>query len=445
MTYKLPISKTYGYTDDVIQITGKNFGTDKNAIVVKINDVVTPIINSAISGFSFSVKVPAKCGTGKITATRAGKTATAPRFYYIPSVTVTTLYGKRDQASFTNGIGTDMRMNNPSDFVFDKKGNIYVVERGGALGGTAGSLIMKISGSTGKSSTFSGGDLSGNTANVNVNWTNGLPASGDVNGGEARFNLPTGICISEDPGSDAFKLFVTQNNFIRIINEYTATGVFAGNLKDSTGGGGPPIEGGRHDAHIFPSGEIVAYPNGTDYGSPSLFFIGQGRLAKQDVNGNIQTLVKLTNYAAGGFLATHPDGNIYMQSSTGSGVKKIYKITKSGNITTWINDTDSLLNQATGKKERFYDIEVANITSFATDKDGNMFLTTYNSSNTDLYKIMPDKSFIRLFDWYHKSNYPQIDGINDNAGMLEPKSMLVRDNGDIYFIDGMSIRKMSFE
>ena len=439
------VNLTYGYTNNVIQITGKNFGTDKTALVVKVNNAVAAIINSVITDTDFSIKVPAKCGTGTITVTKAGKTAVGPQFYYIPSVTVTTLYGKADVGNYVNGTGTNMRMNTPVDFAFDKNDNLYVVERGGILGAPPGSMITKITASTGQKSTFSGGPLNGNVPNnTNVTWTVGLPGnvSSSVNGGDARYNLANGIVISTDPNSNAFKLFVTQNNFVRVVNEATATGVFAGNPKDTLGGGGSPKEGGRHEAHIFPLSNPVIFPNGTDYGSPTLYWLDAGpRIVKQDINGNISTLVDLTGVAGGGFLAEHPDGSIYLHTTI---TQKIVRLTSTGAISTWINTTDSVLNRASGKKELFStQVDAAPTRAFDIDKDGNVFFVNISSLYTTLYKFFPDKSFLRLFQWHN--DYTYTDGVNDQADMAGPIKIIVRNNGDIYCIDGYAIRKMTFE
>ena len=169
---------------------------------------------------------------------------------------------------------------------FDKDDNLYVVDIGGAT--TSGSLIRRIN-NHGEISTFSGGPLNGNTANYNASWQSGLgDGTASVNGGDARFALPAGIAISEGAGNQ-FKLFVTEKSFVRIINEATATGIFAGNISDTMSSSGPKT-GGRHDAHIKPLEGAVLFSNGTDYGSPTLYWLESGsvfRIVKQDINGNI--------------------------------------------------------------------------------------------------------------------------------------------------------------
>ena len=443
------IQLSYGYTDDIVTVEGKNFGTDAGAITAKINNVVAAIqplsLSNTASTSTVNIKVPFKCGSGPVTLSRNGKTATGPDFYYIPSATVTTLYGAFDKAGFVNGSGTSMRLNNPVDFVFDKNNNIYLVERGGILGTTQGSLIRKIAAGTGQLSTFSGGPLDGNTANYNVPWSVSLPANvnSSVNGGKARFNLPYGIVISEDPGSNAFKLLVNQNNFIRIINEETATGVFAGNPHDTTGGGTPPY-GSRHEAHIFPLPyQFVIYPNNADYGSPTLYWLDAGpSLSKIDANGNITVLTDLKNNSPA-YLTKNPDGNMYFHGVSSSG-KGFFKLTPAGALSAWVGGADSVLNRATGKMESFAsNIENGGVMDMNFDKDNNLFFFTATSAYTDLYKFFPDKSFIRLFHWQRL--HTGKDGVNAKADVSSPAKLIVRDNGDIYFIEGFAIRKISFE
>ena len=439
------VLRPYGYTGDNIEIDGKNFGSDPAALTAKINNIpasIKPLTLSA--GASVSIIVPAKCGNGPITLTRNGKTATGPNFYYIPSTTVTTMYGAYDKAGFVNGSGTNMRFNNPTDFVFDKNNNLYVVERGGILGATPGSLIRKITAGTGALSTFSGGPLNGNTANYNVPWVTGLPSNviAGVNGGNARFNLPSNMVISEDPNSNSFKLLVTQNNFVRIINEATLTSVFAGNPHDTTGGGSPPT-GGRHEAHIFPLGPLVIYPNNADYGSPELYWVESGpSISKIDANGNISSVISLINNSPS-YLTKSPDGNMYFLGII-SGKPGFEKLTRTGTLTPYISFNDSVMNRATGKNESFGDnVENGGPVSISFDKDGNLFFFTSLSNYTELYKFYPDKSFVRLFHWAKK--YTGKDGVNDNADVSGPKKFLVRDNGELWVIDGYAIRKMTFE
>ncbi|MEP6750682.1 MAG: IPT/TIG domain-containing protein, partial [Bacteroidota bacterium] len=428
---------SYGYTGDAIRITGKNFGTDKTALTVKINGVATPVLmpNSPMIISECSVKIPAHCGTGAVTVSRNGKTATGPVFYYIPSTTLTTLYGlpSAPNTGFVNGTGTNMRMQMPVDFVFDKSNNIYVADKA-----NNGSLLRKINGSTGVISTFSGGPLNGNTANFTTYWTIGLPAgsggNSDVNGGQARFHLPYGIGISEGSGG-VFKLFVGESSFIRVINEATATGVFAGNKKDSASTGSHE-NGGRFDARITVTGPPVIVPTPGDYGSPTIYFLDGTRVAKQDVAGNISTFADIATLLSKGNLTRLADGSFYM------GSMPLYKISQGGTVSTYFKDSDSLLNKASGKNEVYRDIVSFYCKSMDMDKDGNLWIISTSGYHNSMVKIYPDKSFLRMVIWTAGTDK---DGVNGLATLNGPAAMHIRDNGEIYLIDGTAIRKMTFE
>ena len=429
-------SMLYGFTNDIITLTGKNFGSDIAALSVKINNVAAVIVTNSLSNaVSCKIKVPAKCGSGVISLTRNGKTASLPGFYYMQSVNVTTMFGKYTTHAIVNGTGTDMGLLAPSDFVVDKSNNLYVVDNH--------KLVRKIN-AAGTIATYSGGPQNGTTSNDNLLWTISLPAAGNVNGGLARFNFIGGISISEDPNSTAFKLFVTDGRFIRVINEASATGVFAGNLADSTGGNRPPFTGGRYEAHLDPFQAAVVVPNGNDYGSPTLYFLNLSpkRLVKQDVNGNISTALDLSALTKPAYLTRSTDGFMYMFDNDFT----LYKIAGNGSsMSKWINITDSLLNRATGLKEQFGNQLPGYPTSMTADKDGNLLIWKYTSDRTALYKIFPDKSFIRAYEFLHIGVYTGADGINGQAQVFEPSKMIVRPNGDIWFTDDFTIRKMSFE
>ena len=431
------IGLTYGYTGDVFQMIGKNFGKDVNELTAKINGVVATIIPSGFgSGSSCNIRVPAKCGTGPVTITRNGKTATGPSFYYIPSTTVTTLYGAIEKSGFENGTGTNMRFAGPVDFVFDKNNNIYVADHAGS-GFGAGNLIRKINGSSGSISTFSGGPLNGNTANINTPWKDGLPAgsggNSDVNGGSARFHLPYGIGISEG-GNGEFKLFVAEASYIRIINEFSATGVYAGNSKDSASTGAHE-EGGR-DARITVTGPPVIVLNPTDYGSPTIYFLDGNRIVKQSSQGGISTFTDLSTATLKGNLCRLSDGSFIMGSNP------LYHISATGILSTFFSNKDSLHNRASGQNEAYQNMVTSSVRSLDVDKNGNIFMISISGSNNTLFEIFPDKSFLRLFKW---SGAAPSDGVNGAASLNGPAKMHIRSNGDIYIIDGFAIRKMSFE
>ena len=435
------IDLTYGYTDDAMQITGKNFGKDINAITAKINGVVATIFPAGFGGGSTCViKVPAKCGTGPVTLTRNGKTATGPSFFYIPSANVTTLYGKSGVSGDANGSGTNMRMVNPTDFVFDKNNNIYVTDQGHASSSPRGAIVRKIT-AAGTISTFSGGPLNATTSNDNTPWALGLPAGGGtVNGGDARYKFAYGIGISEDPNSNAFRLFVADHAFLRNITESSNTGVYAGVVKDSTGGGGSQVTGNRYDSHLVLLGGISVVPNAAAYASPEIYFLDAGpRIAKIDAAGNVSTFINLAA-TPGGFFSRLNDGSFFLHA--GGSTKKIYKISSTGVLSTWINTTDSLHNQASGLNESFgYQVEDGSVQCMTADKNGHLFLIAVNSAYDTFIEIFPDKSFIRRNQWHHIQ--PATDGLHGNIPGVQ--KMIIKDNGEVYVLDYFSIRKIIFE
>ena len=247
----------------------------------------------------------------------------------------------------------------------------------------------------------------------------GSGGNSDVNGGSARFHLPYGIGISEG-GNGVFKLFVAEASYIRIINEFSATAVYAGNSKD-TASTGSHEEGGR-DARITVTGPPVVVPNPADYGSPTIYFLDGTRIVKQSGMGGISTFTDLTGATSKGNLCRLTDGSFYM------GAYPLYKISSTGSMSTLYGNNDSLRNRASGQNEAYQNMVTNNVRSFDVDKNGNIFLISLSGPTNTLLEIFPDKSFLRLFKW---SGAPSSDGVNGAASMNGPDKMHILNNGDI--------------
>lgn len=174
-----------------ILINGSNFTTDTSKVEVTLNGKPLKVIG--VNGKQMMVVVPKKAGSGVITVTIDGKSATSKTaFTYEFTRTVTTLAGS-GVAGFANGQGTDASFNftgepwyRCSGIVVDDNLNVYVADVGNRC-------IRKID-KDGNVSTFAGSP--------------GNAGYQDGKGTAAKFSLVYGLGIdnlgnvySADPGN----------------------------------------------------------------------------------------------------------------------------------------------------------------------------------------------------------------------------------------------------
>jgi sugar lactone lactonase YvrE len=174
-----------------ILINGSNFTTDTSQVKVTLNGKSLRVIG--VKGNQLMAVVPKKAGSGTITVTIGGKSATSKKiFVYEFMRTVTTLAGS-GLAGFANGQGTDASFNfsgeswyRCSGIVVDDHLNVYVTDVGNHC-------IRKID-KDGNVTTFAGNPNSSGYA--------------DGKGTAAKFSIPYGLTIDDlgnlysvDPGN----------------------------------------------------------------------------------------------------------------------------------------------------------------------------------------------------------------------------------------------------
>ena len=174
-----------------ILINGNNFTTDTSQVKVTLNGKQLKVIG--VNGKQMMAVVPKKAGSGVITVTIGGKSATSKTvFTYEYMRTVTTLAGS-GVAGFANGQGTDAKFSfsgeswyRCSGIVVDDNLNVYVTDVGNHC-------IRKID-KDGNVTTFAGNPSSGGYQ--------------DGKGTAAKFSIPYGLTIDDkgnlysvDPGN----------------------------------------------------------------------------------------------------------------------------------------------------------------------------------------------------------------------------------------------------
>ena len=263
---------------------------------------------------------------------------------------VTTFAGSGTQG-FKNGSATQAQFSSPEALVFDKKGNLYVVD-------ADNHQIRKV-------------DVSGNVTTFAGSGRRGFK-DGTVT--QALFGFPSRLAF-DDKGD----LYVTdsENNRIRKIDPSGNVTTFAGNgiafVKD-----GPILQA----QFGFPEGLVFD-------GKGNLYFadVGNVRIRKVDKQGN------MTTFAGGalgdkdgpalqaqfdilGDLAFDSGGNLYIADT---GNHRIRKIDSSGNVTTFAGGT-------VGFKDGFaLQAQFSSPSGLAFDGKGNLYIA--DTGNHRIRKI----------------------------------------------------------
>jgi len=260
-----------------------------------------------------------------------------------PAGNVTTLAGSgyKDPrgggwGGFADGNATSARFNWPSGLALDSSGNLFVAELGNHK-------IRKI------------------TASGNVTTLAGSAYSGyaDGNGGLASFNRPQGVAVD-------------INGNVYVADEYNSIV-----RKITTSGNVTTLPKGEQFYLYHPRG-VAVNSNGTVYVADSDNFLI--RVMGNNNNFNIMSLTE--KVVAVEMLAINASGDIYVADSA---CNRIYKITKSGNVSTIAGALSPGINgyiDGIGKDARFN-----RPVGVAVDISGNIYVSDYN--NNKIRKITP--------------------------------------------------------
>ncbi|MBN9386308.1 MAG: IPT/TIG domain-containing protein [Chitinophagaceae bacterium] len=392
------ISPDSGVLGTTVTISGSGFSANIGDNLVKFNDSIA-IVSSA-SATQLTVKVPVSAGTGPVSVTVGGKTATGPTFNYAYTVTVSTLAGS--SPGYADGNGAAAKFGLLQGICVDKDGNIYVADYGN-------SMIRKVTPSGGVG-TFAGS-------------TRGY-ADGD--GLTAQFNYPMAVCVD---GQGNVYVADADNNRIRKITP-------AGTVSTVAGGTLGYADGSAATAQFYRPSGICIDGKGNLYVSD--FY--NNKIRKITPAGVVSTLAGSSQgFADGngavaqfnGPMGTLADslGNVYVADMNND---KIRKITPSGVVSTLAGSSHGYAEGNALTAQFRWPAAVC------LDGKGNFYVA--DNFNNKIRKITPAGIVSRLAG----STTGTVDGDASTAMFDEPYGICIDSHGIIYTTDevGYRIRKI---
>ncbi|WP_157558247.1 IPT/TIG domain-containing protein [Niabella aurantiaca] len=387
-----------------ILINGKNFSGDTSEISVSINGKPLKIIGA--NARQIMALVPKKTGSGPLTVTIGGQTATsADLFTYQFMRTVTTFAGG-GVPGYYNGKGTDAQfhfsdpVNNwyrSMGIVVDKDLNIYVADPGNHC-------IRKID-PEGNVTLFAGAP--------------GVSGYADGKGAEARFSLPYGLAIDAD--DNVYCVDPGNWDIRKISPDGTAT----------TLGFAPGSPWGIAVNKVTG----ILYYTCTDAGSIYSIPVAGGSSTK---------VAEGLSYPAG--IAVDESGNLYAAIS---GEQVIRKFTAGSWASAVIAGTPNVAGYANGAGDKAM---FAYPWGLAIDEGGNLYVGTNGTWNGDPSVGDQSVRMIRANTWEvdpfagsDVSGYA--DAIGTNAKFSAPIGVTADKNGTVYVMDknNNAVRKIVSE
>jgi sugar lactone lactonase YvrE len=378
------LSVTSGEYTTPVTIKGTGFSTTIADDKVFFNGVQAAV--QAASSTMIYTSVPLAAGTGNVTVTINGTTATGPTFTYQTAEAATLLAGSGNPGS-SNGTGAAASFSQDIALAADGSGNVYVADQ-------ENQVIRKIT-SAGAVNTFAG--------TGNAGYANG-------SGTAASFNAPAGVATDA-----AGNIYVADsgNGFIRKI---TSNGQVSTLTVD---GSGNPVAYGK------------PYFIAADAAGNVFFSDNQGGIIREiSTNGAITTVYDGTpTYFTIFGLAVDKSDNVFIEAGT-----QIDKLT-AGSLTAFAGGSTVISGDVNGKGtsagfEGLHGIAI----------DGNNNLYVFDSGN-EIRMITPAAvvtTFAGPGGGYFTGPVSQVFF----AGIL---SLAVDNSGNVYAGGNYTIRKISIQ
>ena len=403
ITSFLPSISGIGYP---IVITGSNFSSDTNSIVVTINGIRATVLIASTT--QLTVIVPMAASTGKITVTVKGQQVSSATNIVIKKLTVTTIAGS-GTAGFSDGTGNAASFSGPWGIVADGNGNYYVAD-------TYNNRIREVT-AAGVVTTVAGTDLPGNM-------------DGPV--ATATFGSPFGVAL--DSHGNIFITNLGWNNIREIATDGTVS-TFAGDPNGNSG----TADGTGTAARFFAPLGIVLDANDNIFVADAVnriirkitpagvvtTFAGSGAAGSVDGIGTAASFN--TPYGLG----KDANGNLYVVDP---GNNNIRKITPAGVVSTFAGNGTAGSIDGPALSANF-DAPIG----IVADHAGNFYVTDENSGRIRM--ITSDGFVVTLAG---NNATASIDGVGNFASFAYPIGITINPDDTMFMIDNgtSEVRKM---
>jgi sugar lactone lactonase YvrE len=402
------ISPTHGAGGTNIRIIGTGFSAKTANDSVKINGILA-VVNSA-SDTALVVTIPIKAGSGTVTLTDSGKTATGPVLTYDTAWMVSTIAGSIK--GYADATGSNAQFNKPNGVCVDKAGNVYVADMGNLR-------IRKIT-----------------PAGVVTTLAGGTYGTSDGIGTAAQFEMPSYVAV------DGQGILYISDSYANRVKKYDpATGAV------TTIAGASGVQG-RQDG---PASSAQLYePNGITVTADGayVYFCDMGnnniRLLDYGVVGTIAGNTCYSGHTDGpsrtatfqtplGLCLDASGQNIYVADTYSQAIRKVSPI--NGTVTTIAGDTTRQGSKdGVGRAAQFFAPA-----SICLAPNGNLYVAdTYNH---EIRQVTQDGVVTTIAGSTTSGN---VDGIATSARFNTPSGINIDSQGALYIADtyNHTIRKM---
>jgi len=342
----------------VVTVYGKHLLKFQGNIAVSINNKIAPVTLSTDD--SIKVLVPPKAGSGEVVLIAGNKKYNGPEFTYEYEAIVTTIAGSGAVGS-ADGPGPGASFNCPWGITVDKNGDLYIAD-------SYGRLIRKIDTSTNIVSSI----------NIPVLIKDSL------------FYSPYNITIDTISGS----LYVTDFNehLLKIGSDADMTVIFTDSMPLAGVGVGPDkklyltnnktgeiiqVDTTGQNRKVFSTGLVT--PRNIVFDKDYNMFVAGLGIYKVANTGSWVQLINPPDSLHGWEIAVDTLGNFYEADHFNNLIRKI---DPSGNITVIAGNGNAADADGIGLNASF-----DGPTGMAIDKDGNLYVSTYNFTTATGNKI----------------------------------------------------------
>ena len=399
------IAPTHGAGGTNIRITGTGFATSLAKDSVKINGILA-IVDSA-SDTALVVTIPIKAGSGAVTLTAGGKSATGPVLTYDTAWMISTIAGSTK--GYADATGSKAQFNKPNGLCIDKNGNIYVADMGNVR-------IRKIT-AAGVVTTLAGG-TSGTS--------NGI-------GTAAQFETPSYVAVD---GNGSLYISDSHANMIRKYDPATgAVTTLAGGVEGKQDG---PVS----TAQLYEPNGIYVTPDGNyvyfcDMGNNNIRIIDGGVVSTIAGNtcysGHTDGPSRTATFQTPFGLCLDANNNVFISDTYSQAIRKLS--VSNFMVTTVAGDTMRQGSKdGTGRAAQFYAPA-----SICMASNGTMYVAdTYNH---EIRQVTQDGVVTTIAGATTPGN---VDGIGTAARFNTPWGITIDSQGVLYIADtyNHTIRKM---